>query len=79
MKAMSPSSDILKNAITIKMINTKIANMTPTPLDHPLNALNIHMAAATPIARRNNCMIDKLIGPIWKVNHASIHFLIFLG
>jgi len=51
---MSQSSDILKNAMTMNMMKTMIASTIPTPCAHPLNALNIPMAAATPIARRNN-------------------------
>jgi hypothetical protein len=79
MKAMRPSSEILKNAMMMKMMSITTAIAIPKACDVLLNALNAHMAAATPIARRNNWMIDKLIGPIWKVNQARSHFLIFLG
>lgn len=72
-------SEILKNAITKKIKNTKTAATTQITLLVFWNWLKAIKAPAVPIARIKIWTSETLIGPTFKVNQAKIPFWIFLG
>lgn len=80
MNGISDNSEILKNAMVIKINITNNARIKPINLDHDLpKLLNTASAIAIPTAKIKSCRIEIVNGPILKVIPANIHFLIFLG
>lgn len=78
--AISHISDIWKKVTMMKNITIGMATMAHAAFHADLaTALKSQSAAAIPIANTKICMIFKLIGHIWKLIDAKIHFLMCLG